>query len=63
MKILFDAFINPHTHSGVEKKIFGQIKALEELGHSVWFFTFEKGQLVVNHKGEKQPLFETKDSM
>ncbi|MEG2928604.1 MAG: glycosyltransferase [Oscillospiraceae bacterium] len=63
MNILFTAFINPHAQSGVEKKILGQIKALEQLGNEVWYFTFENGMLTVNHSGKQHPLFPVKDSM
>lgn len=63
MNILFNAFINPHAQSGVEKKIYGEIKALESLGNDVWHFTFENSYLVLNHKGQKEQLFLVKDSM
>lgn len=63
MNILFSAFINPHAQSGVEKKIFGQIKALEALGSEVWYFTFENGFITLKHGEEDCPLFAVKDDM
>ena len=53
MNILFSAFINPQRKSGVDKKIYGQVKALEKLGHNVWYFTFEENRMYLCNKEEK----------
>lgn len=53
MKILFSAFINPLRKSGVDKKIHGQIKALEKLGHDVWYFIFKDSCMYLCHGDEK----------
>lgn len=60
MNILFSAFINPQRRSGVEKKIDGQIKAFESLGHSVWYFNFVGDKIVLCHNGQTQELFEVR---
>ncbi|MBR2028417.1 MAG: glycosyltransferase family 4 protein [Oscillospiraceae bacterium] len=57
MNILFSAFINPLRKSGVEKKIDGQIKAFENLGHNVWYFTFSGDKILLCHKDESKELF------
>ncbi len=57
MNILFSAFINPLRKSGVEKKIDGQIKAFESLGHNVWYFTFNADKILLCHKNESKELF------
>ncbi|MBQ7283493.1 MAG: glycosyltransferase [Oscillospiraceae bacterium] len=57
MNILFSAFINPERKSGVDKKIGGQIKAFESLGHNVWYFTFSDGKILLCHKDESKELF------
>ena len=57
MNILFSAFINPMRKSGVEKKIDGQIKAFESLGHNVWYFTFSKDKILLCNKGTAKELF------
>ena len=57
MNILFSAFINPLRKSGVEKKIDGQIKAFENLGHNVWYFTFSGNRILLCHKGKSEELF------
>ena len=57
MNILFSAFINPERKSGVDKKIYGQIKAFKKLGHQVWYFTFRNNYIVLHHNDEEQALF------
>ena len=57
MNILFSAFINPKRKSGVDKKIGGQIKAFENLGHDVWYFTFSNDKILLCHKDESKELF------
>ena len=57
MNILFSAFINPLRKSGVDKKIAGQIKAFESLGHDVWYFTFSGDKILLCHKDESKELF------
>lgn len=57
MNILFSAFINPKRKSGVDKKIAGQIKAFENLGHSVWYFTFSDDKIVLRNRDESKELF------
>jgi len=58
MNILFSAFINPERKSGVDKKIYGQIKAFEKLGHNVWYFTFSDGKMLLHNKGNGEVLFD-----
>ncbi len=57
MNILFSAFINPERKSGVDKKIYGQIKAFERLGHNVWYFTFKDGKIILHNKEKSEVLF------
>ena len=57
MNILFSAFINPQRKSGVDKKIFGQIKAFERLGHNVWYFTFCDGKIILHNGDNSEALF------
>ena len=57
MNILFSAFINPERKSGVDKKIYGQIKAFEKLGHDVWYFTFRDGRIVLHNGDKSEVLF------
>ena len=57
MNILFSAFINPERKSGVDKKIYGQIKAFEKLGHNVWYFTFSDGKLILHNGDNSEVLF------
>ena len=57
MNILFSAFINPERKSGVDKKIGGQIKAFESLGHNVWYFTFSNGKILLCSGSESKELF------
>lgn len=57
MNILFSAFINPERKSGVDKKIYGQIKAFEKLGHNVWYFTFSDGKMILHNKENSEVLF------
>lgn len=58
MNILFSAFINPERKSGVDKKIYGQIKAFEKLGHNVWYFTFHEGKIILHSKDNSEVLFD-----
>ena len=57
MNILFSAFINPERKSGVDKKIYGQIKAFERLGHNVWYFTFKDGKILLHNRDKCEALF------
>ena len=63
MNILFSAFINPERKSGVDKKIYGQIKAFERLGHNVWYFTFRDGKLLLHNKDKCEELFAVSKNM
>ncbi len=58
MNILFSAFINPERKSGVDKKIYGQIKAFEKLGHNVWYFTFKDGKIILHNNEDSEVLFD-----
>ena len=64
MNILFVGKREPNDGSGIEKKMMGQIRAFETLGHQVFYTYFCEGYLCLNGTdGSVEKIVAYKDSV